>query len=74
MKEKILSKMNKILGSLEQIWEKFVRNIWLIFLFEKFSVIQLPIYYNLNEILKNVCKAIWKSFAESLEKNWENFN
>ncbi len=49
--------------------------IWLIFLqFEKFSVIQVLTYYYLKEILKNFCDVIWKSFAKSLEKNWENFN
>ncbi len=61
-------KINKILDSLKQISEKFDGNIWLIFLqFEKFSVIQVLIYHNLKEILKNFCKAIRKSFAESLE-------
>ncbi len=60
------------MGSLEQMSEKVVRNIWLSFLqFEKFSVIRV---LNLKEIKKNVCKAIWESFAESLEKIWENFN
>ncbi len=51
-KYKIISwKINKILDSLEQIFEKFVGNIWLIFLqFEKFSVIQVLAYYNLKEI------------------------
>ncbi len=68
-------KINKILGSLEQISEKFVGNILLIFLqFEKFSVVQVLAYYNSKEIKKYVCKAIWKSFAESLEKICENFN
>ncbi len=39
--KKISWKINKILGSLEQISEKFIGNIWLIFLeFEKFSVNQ----------------------------------
>ncbi len=39
--KKILWKINKILGSLEEISEKFVGNIWLIFLqFENFSVIK----------------------------------
>ncbi len=73
--KKTLWKFNKILGSLEQISEKFVENIWLIFLlFEKFSVTGVLTYYNLKEIKKIFCKAIWKSFAESLEKIWENFN
>ncbi len=60
--------------SLEQILEKFVGNIWLIFLqFEKFSVIRVLTYYNWKEIKKNLCKAIWISFEESLERIWENF-
>ncbi len=70
--KKILWKINKIFGSLEQISEKFVGNIWLIFLqFENFSVIQVIARYNLKEIKKNFCKAIWKSFAES--KNLKKF-
>ncbi len=73
--KKISWKINKIVGFLEQISEKFVGNIWLIFLqLEKFSEIQVLTYYNLKEIENNFCKAIWKSFAESLEKIWENFN
>ncbi len=73
--KKILWKINKILGSLEQISVKFVGNIWLIFSqFEKFTVIRVLTYYNLKETKKNFGKAIWKSFAESLEKIWENFN
>ncbi len=65
----ILLKIKKILGFFEQISEKFVGNIWLIFLkFEKFSVIQVLTYCNLKEIEKYFCKAIWKSFAESLEE------
>ncbi len=56
--KKILWKINnKILVSLEQISEKFVGNIWLIFLqFEKFSVVQVLKYYNLKEIFKNLRK------------------
>ncbi len=72
---KILWKINKILVFPEQIYEKFVGNIWLIFLqLEKFSIIRILTYYNFKEIKKHFCKAIWKSFAESLEKIWENFN
>ncbi len=73
--KKILVKYNKILGFLVRISENFVGNIWLIFLqFEKFLVIWVLTYYNLKKIFKNVCKDIWKSLAESLEKIWENFN
>ncbi len=69
--KKISWKINKILCSFEQISEKFVANIWLIFLqFEKFSVIEVLTYYNLKEILKNFSKTIWKNFAENLEKNF----
>ncbi len=69
--KKISWKIKKILRSLEQISQKFVRNILIIFLqFEKFAVIQVLTYYNLKEILKNFCKAIWKC----LEKIWENLN
>ncbi len=51
--KKISWRINKILGSLVRVSEKFVGNIWLTFLqFEKFSVIQGPTYYNLNEIKK----------------------
>ncbi len=47
---KIFEKYKKILGSLEQISEKFVGNIRLIFLqFEKFSVIRVLTYYDLKE-------------------------
>ncbi len=61
--------MSKILGSLELNSEKFVGNIWLISLqFEKFSVIRVLSYYNLKKIFFNFCKALWKSFAESLKK------
>ncbi len=67
--------MSKILGSLELNSEKFVGNIWLIFLqFEKFSVIKVLIYYNSKEIETHFCEAIRNSFAESLEKIWENSN
>ncbi len=73
--KKISWKINNILGSLEQIPKKFVGNIWFIFLhFEKFLVIRVLAYYNLKEINKHFCKAIWKSFVESLEKIWEHFN
>ncbi len=73
--EKIWWKINKILNSLEQISEKFVVNVWLIFLqFEKFSVIHVLTYYNFKEIKNNFWKDIWKNFAESLETIWENFN
>ncbi len=69
------------MGSLEQISEKFLGNIWLIFLqFEKFSVVQVLRHYNLKEIKKNFYRDIWKTFAESLEKiekilikSFENF-
>ncbi len=55
--KKISWKINKIFNSLEQKSEKFVGNILLIFLqFEKFSVIQVPTYYNLKEILKNFAR------------------
>ncbi len=55
---KISWKINKILGSLEQISEQFAGNIWLIFLnFEKFSVVPVITYYNLKEIKKDFCKA-----------------
>ncbi len=55
--KKILWKINEILGSLEQISEKFVGNIWLICLqFEKFSVIRVLTYYNLKELLKHFRK------------------
>ncbi len=51
--KKISWKINKILGSLEHLFEKFIGNIWLIFLqFEEFSVIQVLRYYNLKEIKK----------------------
>ncbi len=64
--KKILWKINKILGSLEQISEKVFGNIWLIFLqFEKFLVSWVLTYYNLKEIKKNFCEAIWKGFAEN---------
>ncbi len=73
--KKISWKIKKMFCSFEQISEKFVGNIWLIFLqFEKFLVIRVLAYYNFKEILKKFCEAIWKSFAESLEKIWENFN
>ncbi len=73
--KKILWKINKILGSLKQISEIFVGNIWLIFLqFQKLSVIQVLTYYNLKEIKKNICNAIWNSFAESSENFWEILN
>ncbi len=73
--KKISWQINNILVFLEQISEKFVGNIWLIFLkFEKFSVVGILTYYNLKEIFKKFCKDIWKSFAEILEKSWENFN
>ncbi len=73
--KKISWKINKILGSLEQISKQFVGNIWLIFLqFEKFSVTQVLPYYNLKEIKKNFSKAIWKSYAEYLEEIWKKFN
>ncbi len=73
--KKSLWKINKILSSLEEISEKFVGSIWLIFLqFEKFSVIKVLTYYNLKIIGKKFCKAIWESFSERLEKIWENFN
>ncbi len=73
--KKISWKINKILRFFEQISEKFVGNIWLICLqLEKFSVVQVLAYYNLKEITENFCKTIWKSFIESLEKIWENFN
>ncbi len=63
------------MGSLEQISEKLVGNVWLIFLqSEKFSVIRVLTYYNSKEIKNNFCKGIWKSWAESLETIWENFN
>ncbi len=49
--KKISWKINKIVGSLGPISEKFIENIWLIFLqFEKFSVIQVLSYNNLKEI------------------------
>ncbi len=61
-------KINKILGSLEQISEKFVGNIWLVFLqFEKFSVIRVLTYYNLKEIKKKFDKILIKSF-ENFQK------
>ncbi len=73
--EKISWIANKTLGTLEQISKKFIGNIWFTFLqFEKFLVIQVLTYHNLKEFKRNFCKAIWKSFAESLEKIWENFN
>ncbi len=54
--KKILWKINKISGSLGQISEKFVGNIWLIFLqFEKFSVIHVLTYYI---TFKKIYKAI----------------
>ncbi len=57
------------------MFEKFVGNIWFIFLkFEKLLVIQVLTYYNFKKIKKKIGKAIWKSFAESLKNNWENFN
>ncbi len=79
--KKFSRNINKILGSLEQISEKFVGNIWLIFLqFEKFSSIQVFTYYNLVEIFFKFCKAIWKGFVEikkkiekMLIKSFENF-
>ncbi len=66
--KKISWKINKILGSLEQISEKFVGNIWLIFLqFQKFSVIRVLTHITWRKLKKNFCKVIW----ESLEKIWE---
>ncbi len=69
--KKILEKYKKIswkiniLGSLEQIYEKFVGNIWLIFSqFKKFSVIPVLTYYNLKEIKNNFCKAVCKSLQK----------
>ncbi len=45
--KKVSWKINKILGSPEQISEKCVVNIWLIFLqSEKFPVIRILAYYN----------------------------
>ncbi len=66
---KFLWKNNKILGSLEQISEKFVGNIWLIFLkFEKFSVIQILAYYNLKENKKFFTRLFEKVLQKNLRK------
>ncbi len=48
--KKILWKINKISGSLEQISEKFIGNIWLIFLqFEELKSFKY-LHYNMKEI------------------------
>ncbi len=65
--KKISRKTNKILGSLKQISEKFVGNIWLIFL-------QLRNFQSFTYSLIITWKKLKKIFAESLEKIWENFN
>ncbi len=70
--QKILWKINTIFGSLEQIFEKFVGNIWLIFLqFKIFSVIRVLTYHNSEEIKKNLqryLKKFRKMFRKSLRK------
>ncbi len=55
------------MGSLEQIFEKFVGNIRLIFLqFEKFSVKILDIhYYKFKKKLESILKILMENFEES---------
>ncbi len=64
--KKISWNSNKILGSLEQLSEKFVGNIWLIFLqFEKFSVIRVLTYYNFKEI-KNIFGRLFEKVLQKV--------